>query len=620
MKPWRCITLLVFSAILMAVSDDDTLTPPGVDCTFTPEQLRREGPELWHRLSERAEAVAPSAAVSSGKRRAVLPPMGPPFVARNFIDSEIFGKMVKDHVHWTVRSSDAEFLRRVSLDLTGEIPDPDTVKAFLADTAADKRDKAIDRLLNSDAFTDRWTLWFGDLVENVQTATNSTEYYQGRNAYYKFIHDSIQSKKPYDQIVRELISDNGRAFTAGQVNHWVRQIQNNGPIQDTYDNLSASTYQRFLSQPTVCVSCHNGPGHLEQVNTGLAKRLRGDFWKNAAFFAQVTVTREKDVNTNAQESILADNATGQYRLNTTSGNKTPRVPISASDTTAQPAFFLTGETPRDGEPRRVAYARMLTAHPQFARAAVNYLWKQLFGLGIVEPVDSFDLNRQDPATLAPNATLQPTHPQLLTGLANNFASGGYNLRAILKVMVSSNAYQLSSTYDGVWNETYTPYFARHLPHRLMAEQMLDAVFKSTNVGATLSITGSAGVMKAVQLPDTTEGGGAYRVFLNNFGRGNRDEQPRSSDSSIVQALALMNDRIVTDRVKSTAKDSTVQKLLAASKDPATIAQGLYLATLGRYPTVTERLAAVSYLGSGDVTKKTEDLQFSLLNRLEFLFN
>jgi hypothetical protein len=620
MKPWRCITLLVFSAILMAVSDDDTFTPPGVDCTFTQEQAQRTGPELWHRLSERAEAVAPSAAVGGGKRRAVLPPNGPPFAAANFIDSQIFGKMVKDGVHWTTRSSDAEFLRRVTLDLTGEIPDAETVKAFVADTAGDKRGKAIDRLLASDAFNDRWALWFGDLVENVQTATNTTEFYQGRNAYYKFIHDSIQAKKPYDQMVRELIADNGRAFTAGQVNYWVRDIQNNGPIQDTYDNLSASTYQRFLGQMTMCVSCHNGPGHLEQVNSGLAKRMRADFWKNAAFFAQVTVTREKDVNTNAQESILADNATGQYRLNTTSGNKTPRAPLSASETTAQPAFFLTGEAPRDGEPRRVAYARMLTAHPQFARTAVNYLWKQLFGLGIVEPADQFDLNRQDPAALAPNATLQPTHPQLLTALANSFASGGYDLRSMLKLMVSSNAYQLSSAYDGVWNETYTPYFARHIPRRLMAEELLDALFKSTNVGATLSVTGAPGVMKAVQLPDTTEGGGTYRTFLNNFGRGNRDDQPRTNDGSIVQALTLMNDRIVTDRVKATAKDSTVMKLLAASKDPATIAQGLYLSTLGRYPTSAERTAAVAYLGSGDVTKKTEDLQFSLLNRLEFLFN
>src|SRR5258708_31518364 len=210
---------------------------------------------------------------------------------------------------------------------------------------------------------------------------------------------------------------------------------------------------------------------------------------------------------------LSEIITGQYRLNTTSGNNAPRVAVSSTDTFDLPAFFLTGEVPLDGEPRRVAYARILTAHPQFARAAVNYLWKQLFGLGIVEPVDSFDLRRQDPATRAPGATLQPTHPQLLAKLAASFSGSGYSLRAILKVIVSSNTYQLSSTYDGVWSETYTPYYARHLPRRLMAEALLDAVFKSTNVGAMLSVTGSAAVTKAMELPDPSEGGGAYRTLL-----------------------------------------------------------------------------------------------------------
>jgi hypothetical protein len=187
-------------------------------------------------------------------------------------------------------------------------------------------------------------------------------------------------------------------------------------------------------------------------------------------------------------------------------------------------------------------------------------------------------------------------------------------------MVSSNAYQLSSTYDGAWSETYTPYYARHLPRRLMAEMLLDAIFKSTNVGAMLSVTGSPAVTKAMQLPDPGEGGGTYRTLLNNFGRGNRDDEPRTNDSSIVQALALLNDRIVTDRVKATAATSTVHNLLASTKDPGTIVDSLYLATLGRFATSAERNAGIAYLGSGDLTKKTEDLQYSLLNRLEYLFN
>jgi Protein of unknown function (DUF1549)/Protein of unknown function (DUF1553) len=615
MNPTRCIALLLFSATLLAVSDE-TPAPPAADCTFSPQLTRRAGPELWHRLSQSAELLAPSAS-TAGKRRAVTPPPAAAFVPKNFIDTEVFGKMVKDGVHWTTPSSDAEFLRRVTLDLSGEIPDPETVKAFLADPSADKRDRAIDLLLQSEGFVDRWTMWLGDLVQNVKFASNNNELTLARDAYWGYLFASIAANKPYDQIVRELIAGSGRQYTVGQVNHWVREMQPNGPIQDTYDNLSATTGSRFLALPLQCLSCHNGLGHLEQSNSGLAKRTRYDFWRNAAFFAQVTVTIERSPK--SAEAILSDNTTGAYELNTTSGNKTPRVPINGQ-ATVDPAFILTGEGPRDGEPRRVAYGRILTAHPQFARATVNYLWKELFGLGIVEPADSFDLLRQDPATLPAGATLQPTHPALLTELASYFSTNNYDLRAILKLMVSSNTYQLASRYDGgAWSETYTPYFARHYPRRLMAEMLLDAVFKATNQIPTETFEDDVSLSKMMMLPDTSEGG-PYATMLNNFGRGNRDDQPRTNECSIVQALSLMNDRIITDRVKSTASGSTLQRLLGSTKDPGTIADSLYLAVLSRYPSISERAAAIEYLGSGDAAQQSETLQLALINRLDFLFN
>jgi hypothetical protein len=251
---------------------------------------------------------------------------------------------------------------------------------------------------------------------------------------------------------------------------------------------------------------------------------------------------------------------------------------------------------------------------------VNYLWKELFGLGIVEPADSFDLLRQDPSSLALGATLQPTHPALITQLANAFAASRYDLRATLKLMVSSNAYQLSSRYTpGPWNDSWAPYFARHYPRRLTSEEMLDAVVKATNTTISVNVNGLGMVNKAMKLPDTTEGGG-FRAFLNVFGRGNRDDQARSRDSSIVQSLLLMNDRIVTDRVRAATVGSTVAKALQATRDASEIADTLYLATLSRYPSPLERDVAVGYLRSGDLTRKTEDLQFALLNRLEFLFN
>ncbi|HKO56208.1 MAG TPA: DUF1549 domain-containing protein [Thermoanaerobaculia bacterium] len=598
---------------------------PAADCPFNALKLRSPR-ETYHEVSLRTELVSPTkliaqptAAGAPGRRRPSQPPKGStPPAPRNFIDSEIFGKMVKDGVQWTTRSSDAEFLRRVTLDLTGEIPDAETVKAFLADPDAGKRDKAIDRLLASPAYADRWTMWFGDHIQNVQFAQNVILFPDGRDAYRRYIFDSFANGKPYDAMVRELIAGTGKNFTNGETNYYVRQIQGNGPIQDTYDNLAAFTGQKFLGLPMICLSCHSGLGHLELVNSSLAKRTRSEFWKTAAFFAQVSARRTNFGNA-AQEYTLSDLTIGEYNLNTTSGNKTPRTPDPGQPNVAAPAFFLSGEEPQSGETRRQALARMLTAHPQFARAAVNYIWKEIFGVGIVEPTDSFDLLRQDASTLPAGATLQPTHPELLNQLAESFRASGYNVRELLKLMVTSNTYQLSSRYTpGAWNESWTPYYARHYPRRLMAEEVLDAIFRATNVGGVIPLT-TAPTTKAMAIPDPTEGG-SFRAFLNNFGRGNRDDDERSYDSSIVQALSLMNDRIVTTRVSATTTGSMVKTLTTKPESPEAIAESLYLSTLSRYPTAEEKAAAVAWLNGGPLTRKTEDLHFALINRIEFLFN
>ena len=619
----RAAAVLVLLAI--GVSGRAAENDARAECSFNPRAFR-SAVMMFHELSERAELVVPSMhaadTTASSRHRSVLPPVQTPltFTAKNFIDDEIFGKMVKDNVRWTSASSDEEILRRITLDLTGAIPDADTVKAFVADTSPGKRDAMVDKLLASDGFTDRWTMWLGDHVQNVQTAANTNVQFGARNSYYHYLHDAIAARKPYDQIVRELVAGTGNSLSNGAVVFWDRQLQSNGPVQDTYDNLSSFTGDRFLGMPFVCISCHNGFGHLELVNSGMSHRTRNDFWRNAAFFARsFTSATPQDPVTKTATYTIADGPQGEYKLNTTSGNKTPRAPQNGV-AIADPAFFLTGETPPPAEPRRQAYARMLTASPQFARATVNYVWKEIFGVGIVEPADSFDLARQDPAMLAQGATLQPTHPQLLTKLAESFIASNYDLRALIRTIVVSNAYQLSSRYTpGAWNEAWAPYYARHYPRRLMAEELFDAILKSTGVAANLAVSGGGSVPRAMLLPDPTEGG-AFAKFLNHFERGNRDDEPRNADSSIVQALALLNDRVVTDRIDSTNAASLVARLIQQSADPGTIAEGLYLNTLSRYPTVDEKAQAVAYLKSGELARKTEDLQFALINKLEFLFN
>ena len=613
MKQW--IALAVVAPTLLLGVEKET-------CPFGPFDLRsprEQQASLNHQLSAVAEAVAPS-----GRRRSADPPAGGVSypVSVNYIDDEIFGKMKTDGIRPAPMSSDEEFLRRVTVDLTGQIPDPATVLAFLADKSVDKRAKTIDALLASDAFNDRWTMWFGDLVQNVQVSANSREFPQGRNAYYNYIHDSIKASKPYDQMVREIIGASGDSFTSGAPNFWVRQIQPNGPIQDTYDNLAAESGRMFLGMPMQCISCHNGLGHLDQVNVYLKGHARYDFWGNASFFSRGRFAKS-DKSVNNSSYVITESPTGSYQLNTTSGNKTARAPIG-TQTTVSPSFLMTGETPRAGEAWRDAYGRMLTANPQFSLAAVNYLWQQMFGLAIVEPANNMDPTRYDPNNLPAGQTVQPNHPALLTRLGNDFTANHYDLRAILRTMAMSNAYQLSTQYTAsTWNESWTPYYARHIPRRLMAESLLDAVTKATNVPITYAISGGLpAVTSAMKLPDTLEvRGNVYGRFLDEFGRGNRDDESRDNDSSIAQALSLMNDgTVVVNRTHRATANSTVAKVLASTTDPNTIADQLYLNTLSRYPSASEKAQAVAYLKSGTLASKTEDLQWVLLNSLEFLFD
>lgn len=617
MKQWIAVAV-VAPTLLLGVERET--------CPFGPFDLRsprEQQASLYHQLSVSAEAVAPSGV----RRRAVEPPLGgtsyPASV--NYIDDQIFGQMKTDGIQPAAISSDAEFLRRVTLDLTGQIPDSATVQAFLNDQSSDKRTKTIDGLLGSDAFVDRWTMWFGDLVQNVQVSANSREFPTGRNVYYTWIHDSIKANKPYDQMVRELLSATGDSFAVGTNDYWVRQIQPNGPIQDTYDNLSAESGAQFLGMPLLCLSCHNGLGHLEVVNVYETSHTRYDFWGNAAFFTRTRAERvvPDPNNPNVHSFLVSDLQSGSYALNTTTGNKSARLPVNGQST-VNPAFLLTGETPRSGEPYRVAYGRILTANPQFARATVNYLWKEMFGLGIVEPTNNIDPARLDPNNLPNGQTVQPNHPNLLTLLMNDFITNHYDLRMLLRTMAVSNAYQLSARYDAsVWNESWTPDYARHLPRRLMAEEMLDAIAKATSVPVNYTVSGGLpAVTSAMKLPDTLEvRGNAYGRFLDEFGRGNRDDEARDNDSSIAQALSLMNDgTVVVNRVHKNTANSTVAKTLASTSDPNVVADQLYLMTLSRYPTATEKQQAVAYLRSGTLAQKTEDLQWVLLNSVEFLFD
>jgi hypothetical protein len=232
---------------------------------------------------------------------------------------------------------------------------------------------------------------------------------------------------------------------------------------------------------------------------------------------------------------------------------------------------------------------------------------------------------------------------LLNRLATYFQSNGFNLRALIGMIAKSNAYQLSSTYNGDWQASYVPYYARHYVRRLDAEELADAVVKATGVSQTYSFTGSTlpAVQWAMQMPDTREPTGAtttptsnnnLTAFLNAFGRGDRDINPRRFDGTVPQALSAMNGALIQVRMHQSntgangTTPSRVRTLLTQyPTDPTSLIRQLYLNTLSR-PATDEEVQSMLTTFQQNRTQSTgyqnptEDLQWVLLNRVQFLFN
>jgi hypothetical protein len=296
-----------------------------------------------------------------------------------------------------------------------------------------------------------------------------------------------------------------------------------------------------------------------------------------------------------------------------------------------PAYPWGAGKPSPGESYAQALGRLLTADKQFARAAVNYIWRQFFGRGIVEPPDQFDPARLNPATPPPEPwTIQPSHPELLESLAGDFVEHGFDLKWLMSEIANSDAYQLSSRYDGVWNPAYETYFARHQVRRLTAEELHDALVISGGLPVQYPVSPAIGAVSfAMQFPDVqliprvprrdpTGMLGAASSFLDSFLRGDREETGRSGESSILQALQLMNSPLVLARVDASNPGTAFAQIVRQDDDVAV--QLLYLRVLSRPPTAEELAAGVQTLRSGDRTTKAEDLMWSLYNKIDFIFN
>jgi hypothetical protein len=611
---------------------------------------------------ENAAAALPSA--PGGSRTDTLQRLAPAGnTPGNTIDKWIFQALSDAGIAPAPSTTDFEFVRRVYLDLTGRIPGPAQVIDFVNDTSAGKRNKLVDTLVGSPNWVDKWTQWFGDRLKNNSRNTQVPRYLPGVLAFNNYIRTSLQNNKPYDQMAREMISaQGGDSWTQGELGFLVGGVMGGGPIQDVFDEQIAFTMDTFMGISHMeCILCHNGRGHLDSLSLWGYYSSRQQAWAMASFLSHTAATRtpapgavggnpyywglRNNVNGVTTPIGIRYNFTNDYPLNTNTGNRPPRASTTTdpanslpATTRVKPAYIFDGASPPPGSDYRAFLAQKITADFQFARATVNYFWEYFFGIGLVSPSNQFDVMRQDPdnppSNCPPNTpcTLQASNPRLLNALAQDFINSGYDIRALQKEIVNSRTYQLSSRYEGTWSATNEQLFARKLVRRLWAEEIHDAIAQSSNVlpvypgnfnvpGSPVSSWGPVNWAMKFPEPLTSPGGGtgspASADYLNAFLRGNRDDEPRKSEGSIAQALALMNDNFVMSRVNSNAATSLIRTVLTMPDDQ--LVNTLYLTVLSRYPTPSEASTALNNLKTNR-TQEARNLLWSLYNSVSFVFN
>ena len=641
--PRLILSISTIPAMLAWAAPQDVVQQAsGSNCTFqaSPDTFLSAQGRVRRAVFTETQKLNRAAAISAPAYQAAATATAP-LARRNFIDDEIFNKLAVNKVAPAGLSTDEEFFRRINLDLTGRIPLPEDARAFIADTSANKRDAIVEKLLNSDAFNDKWTMWLGDLMQNTpnQVTAAAQRRIGGRNAFYNYIFWSVSGWKSLQDIAYETIAFSGNNYDSqvGAANFIVGGSVTGGPIQDTYDGMLVRSATTFLGMAHYdCVNCHNGRGHLDQISLWGSQTTRQQAEQMSAFFARTRLTNYPSptpppgqTSTDPYyQSTMVENlsTTGGYDLNTNYGNRPNRVPYNGQKTQSlTPVYQYSGATPADGS-WRSAFAQFAVADPMFARNMANRLWKQMFNLGLVDPVDTLDPSRLDPSNPPPAPwELQATHPVLLEKLAKAMVQQNFDLRAFLRLLAQSSAYQLSSRYDGEWNIQDVPLFARHYPRRLEGEEIHDAISQATGVFNKYTVEGwGATVQYAMQLPDPLEprSNGAVANFMNAFLRGNRDTTQRVQASSILQQLNMMNDAFVTGRTL-VAKSPV---LLAISKiaDNGAAVDELFMNFLSRKPSAYERSHAVSYLqkttSAAARSTAIEDLSWASINKLDFLFS
>jgi hypothetical protein len=492
----------------------------------------------------------------------------------NYIDSFVDAKLKKLRILPSELCTDDAYLRRVYLDVIGQLPTSEEYDRFTSSNDPKKREKLVDELLSRKEFVEMWVMKWAELLQ-IRSDNNNRMSYKSVVLYYNWLQDKIARNVPFDQVVRELLSSSGGTFENPATNYY--QVE-----RDTL-KLAENTAQVFMGMRIQCAQCHNHP---------FDRWTQDDYYEFAAFFAQVGRKPGED----PRETIVFN-----------SGGGTVNHPLSGP---VKYPKFLGEATTRPippGTDRREVVANWLASpeNPYFAKNLANIVWDHFFGRGIINPVD--DVRISNPAV----------NPELLEALGEHFTSYHYDFKRLVRDICTSRTYQLATSTNET-NELDEKNFSHAGIRRIRAEVLLDVINQSTD--SKQKFRGLPLGSRAVQIAD----GRTTDYFLTTFGRATRETVCScevSMEPNLSQALHLLNGNTVQGKVSNGA---VIGKMLAAKKSPQDIVSELYLRTLTRRPTAKEVEKIDKILEqtktADDQKKLLEDLFWALLNSEEFIFN
>jgi hypothetical protein len=504
--------------------------------------------------------------------RGVVPRPGkidpyPVFPANNFIDSHVLARLKLLNIAPSELADDADYLRRVYLDVIGTLPTPAEARRFFADKRPDRRARLVDELLERPEYPDYWALQWADALRVDRQALGHKRAY----AFYRWIRESIAVNKPFDQFARELLTAEGPMEESGPAAFY--------KVAAKPGDKASSLAQIFLGVRIACAECHHHP---------FDRWSQTDYYGMQAFFTQVTL---KPSPRGEVLQITGDPETRHPRTGDPIAPHALGVPMPAK---AAP-----------GDRRQVLAAWMTSPeNPWFARNLANRTWAHFFGRGLIEPVD--DVRDTNP----------PSNPELLDALAKHVADTRFDLKQLIRTITASRTYQLASKPNAT-NTKDVSSFSRAAFRRIDAEVLLDMVSQTTGIAERFG--GSPPGTRAIHLWDSK----VSHYFLKIFGRPQRlsaCECERIHEPSVAQVLHLLNAPEI--QAKLGHERGTVAKLVQAKGDDGELAEELYLTYYSRLPNDAERKTAIAHLrrDPGQRRQAAEDLAWSLMNTLEFVFN